>query len=50
MNINVNTILEKIKILPIMQSDKQSIVVLSNSKVNLQAEDFDIAVQYIWEN
>ncbi len=47
---NVNTILEKIKVLPIIQSGKRSIVVLSNRNVDLQIEDFDTAVQYIWEN
>ncbi|EHI99122.1 hypothetical protein CDLVIII_2480 [Clostridium sp. DL-VIII] len=50
MNNNVNTILEKIKVVPIIQSGKRSIVVLSISNVNLQVEDFDAAVQYIWEN
>ncbi len=50
MSNNVNTILEKIKVLPIIQSGKRSIVVLSNSNVDLQIEEFDTAVQYIWEN
>ncbi len=50
MSNNVNTILEKIKVLPIIQSGKRSIVVLSNRNVDLQIEDFDTAVQYIWEN
>lgn len=50
MSNNVNIILERIKVLPIIQSGKRSIVVLSNINVDLQIEDFDTAVQYIWEN
>ena len=46
MSNNVNTILEKIKVLPIIQSGKRPIVVLSNSNVDLQVEDFDTSVQY----
>jgi hypothetical protein len=47
---NVNIILEKIKKLPIIQSGKKSIVILSSNNVDLGVEDFNEAVEYIWEN
>ncbi|AWK52806.1 hypothetical protein DIC82_18190 [Clostridium beijerinckii] len=50
MDNNVNVILEKIKVSPIIQSCRKSIVILSSNDVNLSAEDFNKAVEYIWEN
>ena len=50
MDNDVNVILEKIKVSPIIQSCRKSIVILSSNDVNLSAEDFNKAVEYIWEN
>ena len=50
MDNNVNVILEKIKVSPIIQSCRKSIVILSSNDVNLSAEDFNKAVEYIWDN
>lgn len=49
MDNNVNIILEKIKISPVIQSGRKSIVMLSSNNVNLSAKDFNEAVDYIWE-
>ncbi|EHJ00836.1 MULTISPECIES: hypothetical protein [unclassified Clostridium] len=46
---NIEIILEKIKTLPVIKSGKQSIISLSSSNVNLSAEDFNDAIEYIWE-
>lgn len=50
MDNDVNVILEKIKVSPTIQSCRKSIVILSSNDVNLSAEDFNKAVEYIWEN
>lgn len=50
MSNDVNMILEKMKIAPSISSGKKSIVILSNKDVNLSAESFDEAIEYIWEN
>jgi len=50
MDNDVNVILEKIKVSPIIQSCRKSIVILSSNDVNLSAEDFNKAVEYIWDN
>lgn len=46
----VQMILEKITKLPVMLACKRSIVLLTNSSVDMSAHDFDKAVKYIWEN
>lgn len=50
MNENISLILEKIKELPVMKSGKQSIITLSSNNANLSLEDFNEAIEYIWEN
>jgi hypothetical protein len=50
MNNAVDIILEKLKNSPTIHSGKQRIVILANNTVNLSMEEFDKAVEYIWEN
>lgn len=50
MSDEVNIILEKIKITPIIYSGKKSMVILSSNDVKLNAESFNKAIEYIWEN
>lgn len=50
MSNEVNIILEKIKITPIIYSGKKSIVILSSNDVKLSAESFNKAIECIWEN
>lgn len=50
MDNNINMVLEKIKTSQIIQSGKKSIVILSSNDAKLSAEDFNEAIEYIWEN
>ena len=50
MSNDVNIILEKIKVAPIIHCGKQSIVMLSSKDVKLSTESFNEAAEYIWEN
>ena len=50
MSNEVNIILEKIKVTPVIHSGKESIVILSSNDVKLSAESFNEAIEYIWEN
>jgi hypothetical protein len=50
MSSDVNIILEKIKVAPIIRSGKESIVMLSSNDVKLSAESFNEAIEYIWEH
>lgn len=46
---NVNIILKRIETLPVIKSGRRSIITLSSRNVNLSDEDFNEAVEYIWE-
>lgn len=50
MSDEVGIILKKLNELPKINACRKSIVILSNNNVNLSAQDFDKAVEYIWEN
>jgi hypothetical protein len=50
MSNDVNTILEKIKVTPVIRCGKQLIVLLSTNDVKLSAESFNEAIEYIWEH
>lgn len=50
MNNEVNVILEKINVAPIIHSGKESIVMLSDNDVKLSAKSFSEAIEYIWEH
>ncbi|EHI99123.1 hypothetical protein CDLVIII_2481 [Clostridium sp. DL-VIII] len=50
MSSNVYIILEKIKETPTTRSSKKSIVSLSNDDVEISAEEFHRAIEYIREN
>lgn len=47
---DVNIILEKIKVTPIIHSGKESIVMLSSNDAKLSAESFNEAIEYIWKH
>jgi len=50
MSSDVNIILEKIKVTPIIHCGKQSIVMLSSNDAKLSTESFSEAIEHIWEN
>ena len=50
MSNDVNIILEKIKETPVIHSGKQSIIFLSTNDVKLSAENFNEAIEYIWDH
>lgn len=50
MSNDVNIILEKLKITPVIQSGKKSIAILSSNDVKLNVKSFNEAIEYIWEN
>lgn len=50
MSNDVNIILEKIKVTQVINSGKQSIVMLSSNDVKLNAESFNEAIEYIWDH
>ena len=50
MSNNINIILEKIKVTPVIHCGKESIVMLSSNDVKLSAESFNEAIEYIWEH
>ena len=50
MSNDVNIILKKIKVTPVIHCGKQSIIFLSANDVKLSAESFNEAIEYIWEH
>lgn len=50
MSNDIKIILEKIKVTQVINSGKQSIVMLSSNDVKLNAESFNEAIEYIWDH
>ena len=50
MSNNINIILEKIKVTPVIHCGKESIVMLSSNDVKLSVESFNEAIEYMWEH
>ena len=50
MSNNINIILKKIKVTPVIHCGKQSMIFLSANDVKLSAESFNEAIEYIWEH